>query len=274
MRLFARCASLAIVVLVGIALGTNAPAQEIRSYGDDGDSSQSGDDSGGSGERGGGWVPGQPEPEQSEGESEEQQTQQKEEEADGEGEGKDEDAPTPSHRVSMYGGSGGGAQGDSELPSTLDMTIDQLYRGVIPGSRDEVAHLKSAHDDGGPNKLTWLGFRPTDDETRIFFQTAREAQYDLDEDRDEARIELTLDDTQIASRNFQRFIDTSYFERNVERVEAREGNDGEVVITIELDSFEAPQIETEGNYVYLKFPYEGGSNDGSKDSDQVADQDD
>lgn len=273
MRLFARCASLAIVALVGIGLAADASAQEIRTYGDDGDSSQSGDDSGDSGQRGGGWVPGMPQPEQSEGDSEGQQTQQQQQQAEGEGEGEgeDEDAATPSHRVRMYGGSSGGAQGGPALPTTLDLTIDQLYRGVIPGTRDEVAHLQSAREsESPPNKLTWLGFRPTDEETRIFFQTAREAKYELDEDRDEARIELRIEDTQIASRNFQRFIDTSYFERNIDRVEAREGGDGEVIITIELDSFESPQIETDGNYVYLTFPYE----DGSQDSEQVADQDD
>lgn len=272
MRHFGRCASIAVVVLFGVALSADVDAQEIRNYGDDGESSQGGDDSGGgSGERGGGWVPGQPEPKQSEGESEEQPRQQREE---AEGEGEEEEGLAPSHRVSMYGGKSPGAGGE-EMPSTLDMTMDQLYRGIIPGKRDELPHLHGAKDpDGSPNKLTWLGFRPTDDETRIFFQTAGEPEYDVDEDRENGRIELTLSNTRIGSSNFQRFIDTSYFERNVKRVEARETDGGQVVITIELSSFETPRVETDGNYVHLKFPHQSDDDQGDDDGESVADQED
>src|SRR5690554_3736647 len=141
---------------------------------------------------------------------------------------------------------------------TLDLTLDKLYRGVIPGMRDTVAHLSKAQTKGqnqaNRNELTWLGFEPTDDYTRVFFQTARKADYNILRKQNPAQIEVTLSNTEIAARNFGRFIDTRYFGRNVRRVEATQLNASTLKIIIELEKFAQPTVRESDNYIYLDFP--------------------
>lgn len=141
---------------------------------------------------------------------------------------------------------------------TLDLTLDKLYRGVIPGMRDTVAHLSKAHAKGqnqaNRNELTWLGFEPTDDYTRVFFQTARKADYNILRKQNPAQIEVTLTNTEIAARNFGRFIDTRFFGRNVKRVEATQLDPSTLKIIIELETFAQPTVRESGNYIYLDFP--------------------
>jgi len=141
---------------------------------------------------------------------------------------------------------------------TLDLTLDKLYRGVIPGMRDKVAHLSKAQAKGqnqaNRNELTWLGFEPTDDYTRVFFQTARKADYNILRKQNPAQIEVTLSNTEIAARNFGRFIDTRYFGRNVRRVEATQLNASTLKIIIELEKFAQPTVRESDNYIYLDFP--------------------
>jgi len=141
---------------------------------------------------------------------------------------------------------------------TLDLTIDKLYRGVIPGMRDSVAHLSRARtkgqDESNRNELTWLGFEPTDAYTRVFFQTARKADYKILRKQNPAQVEITLNNTEIAARNFSRFIDTSFFERNVKRVETTKIDASTLKITIELGNFVQPTVRESDNYVYFDFP--------------------
>jgi hypothetical protein len=162
----------------------------------------------------------------------------------------------PSHRIRL---SSGVATSSGTARETLDLAIDELYRGIIPGMRDQVAHLSDAREKGAnsahSNELTWIGFRPTDGYTRVFFQTARKANYNIRRKQNPAVIEVIINNTEIPARNFTRFIDTSFFGRNVKRVEANEIDASTVQITIELGTFEQPTVRESGNYIYLDFPY-------------------
>lgn len=161
-----------------------------------------------------------------------------------------------SNEVRMNSASSGTNQGNRE---TLDLKIDKLYRGVIPGTRDKVAHLSQARKKGQNtahrNELTWLGFEPTDAYTRVFFQTARKADYQIRRKQNPAMIEITLRNTEIAARNFSRFIDTSFFGRNVQRVETTKIDASTLKITVELTNFEQPTVRESDNYIYLDFPH-------------------
>jgi hypothetical protein len=251
-------ASVAFLTLLIVAFASPAFAQNIRTYGDT-DSSNS--NSGGgqtSGASGGGkaWYPGMPTGNQSSGGDQQAAAPQQQGAEEGGEAGEGEAQESMSHRITIYSGQ----KNTSNSPrTTLDVAIDQLYRGVIPGTRDKVAHLARARESGSDaakkNQLTWLGFRPTDSTTRVFFQTARKADYHIRRKQNPAVIEVVVKNTQISAKNFSRFIDTSFFKRNIKRVEAKKTDSSTVEIVIELDTFEQPTIRQEGSYVYLDFPH-------------------
>lgn len=177
----------------------------------------------------------------------------------------------PSHELKMAG-----SPGINVGPrTTLDLAVDQLYRGIIPGTRDEVQHLSKARESGADaaraNELTWLGFHPTDDHTRVFLQTARKVQYHVRRKQDPAIIEITLDNTKIPAKNFTRYIDTSYFGRNVKSVEAAKLDASTVRVSIKLDSFEQPTVRESDNYIYFDFAAQADErqDDGSHASSQA-----
>ncbi|MFP4597880.1 MAG: AMIN domain-containing protein [Persicimonas sp.] len=268
MRLIRYCASAAALALLATAFASPADAQTIRNYGDSDSGGGSSSGSSSDSDSAQPWYPGMAQPEQSSGDDQQAQPEgEGEGDEEGEGEGEEEDAIGPSHRISVFSGK----KSDPNAPrTTLDLAIDQLYRGVIPGTRDEVAHLARARESSssGSNQLTWLGFRPDDEKTRVFFQTARDADYRIERDKQAHKVVIELDDTKIAARNFARFIDTSYFKRNVKRVEAKKAGSNKVEITIELDAFEQPTVRRDGTYVYLDFPHK--ASDGQGSDEQVA----
>ncbi|MGM0557345.1 MAG: AMIN domain-containing protein [Myxococcota bacterium] len=238
------------VVAAGLAMASPAHAQKIRTYGDQSSSSSSGGGSSSSGARGGaGWYPGMPQP--SSGDDGGQASGQQQAGEQGEEEGQEE-GMTATYRVRMYGGTSPGSA--SGPRTTLDLAIEKMYRGVIPGKRDEVEHLK-AKDQTGPNSLTWLGFQPEDERTRVFIQTSREADYEQSVDSEDKTLTLTLYNTKVSAKNFSRFIDTSFFGRNVQLIEAKKAN-GAVEIMIALDEIERPTVQQDGTYLYLDFPHE------------------
>lgn len=284
MRLSRHCVIMAGLAAVAVAFSTPASAQTIHHYGDSGSQSSGGGQTS-SGSNGGGgqaWYPGMPVPQQSSDQGNAQAagkaqgSGQAGSEQGGEGgEGEGEEAATPSHRITIFSGQHKSADGPR---TTLDLALDQLYRGVIPGTRDSVSHLEKAREEGADsghaNELTWLGFRPTDEHTRVFFQTARKADYRIRRKQDPAVIEIEIEDTKIPAKNFSRFIDTSYFGRNVKRVNAEKTGPNTVEITIELGTFEQPTVRQDGTYVYLDFPYSAPDKDKAQDNAKVAGQQD
>ncbi|MEZ4460371.1 MAG: hypothetical protein R3E66_11725 [bacterium] len=173
--------------------------------------------------------------------------------------GEKKDEPVYSGVTQMYGGSPANNQ-----PLPTDLTPEQMYRGVIPGTRDSVKHLEKAAIKGqsGANELLWIGFQPRDQSTRVFVQTAREANYDMTTEGN--AVVLTFANTKLSARNFSRFIDTSFFNRNVTRIESKKkGKD--VVVTISLKNSERPQVNTTDKYVYIEFGAETVKSDDTSD---------
>ena len=103
----------------------------------------------------------------------------------------------------------------------LNLPQEKLYRGIIPGTRDDMPHLQRARSKSG-NRLTWIGFQPKEEGARIFIQTSQSPSFDVSDDG--TTITVTLSETKIPLRNFSRFIDTTYFKRNVVRIESEAGS--------------------------------------------------
>jgi len=51
----------------------------------------------------------------------------------------------------------------------------QIYTGIIPAIRDSLPHITPGQTRGAqaqrPNEVTWIGFQPLNDRTRVFVQT-------------------------------------------------------------------------------------------------------
>lgn len=270
MRLIAHCAHAAAILALTAAFASPAEAQTIRTYGDTQPSGNSGGQSS-SGSSAQGWYPGMPVPQQDSGGQQQQQPAGQQQKQAGAQESEGESKIGPSHRITIFSGKTGGAD---QPRTTLDLAVDQLYRGVIPGTRDSVSHLARAAKKGAkagtPNRLTWVGFRPADEYTRVFFQTAREPDYTIRRSQDPALIEIKVENTKIAARNFSRFIDTSYFNRNVELIEADQVDRDTVKIVIKLETFEQPTVRNDGQFVYFDFPHDSPAKQAGEDA--VADQ--
>jgi hypothetical protein len=276
MKLIRHLSSVVFLTLLTVAFASPAFAQTIRTYGDTDSNSGGGQSSSASG-GGQAWYPGMAAPQQAS-DDQQQAAPQKQQAAGAGGEhgeaGQGEQQATASHRITIFSG----AKNSKNSPrTTLDLAVDKLYRGVIPGTRDQVAHLSRAQKSGAnqskTNQLTWLGFRPTDSQTRIFFQTARKADYHIRRKQTPPVIEIVVKNTKISAKNFSRFIDTSFFDRNVKRVEAKKVDSSTVEIAIELKTFEQPTVRQEGSYVYLDFPYTAPAKKDVQGTDAVAGQD-
>jgi len=145
--------------------------------------------------------------------------------------------------------------GGAQAPLPVDLTPDKMYSGIIPGTRDEVSQFQKARQRGenssNRNRIIWIGFHAKDDVTRVFIQTARPADYTIGEEN--GAVTVTFDDTQVSAYNFRRFMDTSFFDRNVTRIETQRAGRNTVVAKIMLRSYERPDVDRSGNYVYLDF---------------------
>lgn len=176
-------------------------------------------------------------------------------EADGEGEVMDY------YQVSTYGAQPAGKAGarpNEALLKILSLDPQELYRGVIPGTRDRPAHLERAHttgqDTSAPNQLTWIGFVPEATRTRVFLQSARKPDYEITRSEDGKKFTVTFSNTRLPERNFSRQIDTSFFKRPVQRIVAGQQK-GAVQVTIQLDQGQEPTILRDGAYLFIDFPH-------------------
>jgi hypothetical protein len=133
-----------------------------------------------------------------------------------------------------------------------------LYRGIVPGRRDALPHLEKAQVQGRnsaqPNQLTWIGFLPEETRTRVFFQGARAPQYEMQRSQDGKTLTITFRNAKLPQRNFSRFIDTSYFNRNVMRIESK-AQRGDVVIQVSLREEAFPTVNREGDYLFFDFTH-------------------
>ncbi len=188
--------------------------------------------------------------------------------AQAEASGDESSAVTGSYRISLHGTAGTREQ-ERERQRILSLEADEIYRGVIPGKRDEVEHLRRAHEEGSrsdrPNNLTWIGFQPEEQRTRVFFQSPRPMEYQIQRDPD--GLVVTFQNATIPARNFSRLIDTSYFHRSVSQIEASQVGDRTVEVRLELRGSPEPTVRTEGKYLFLDFPHRESDASGSQSTD-------
>ncbi len=233
--------SFTLIALAFVA--SEASAQTIRNYGSQAEK-QYGAPTGtntGSGSTRTSYTPGQPVPPPPQSNSTSPNS------GDSKAEAKDgEEKSSPSYVTVFAGGSA-----NQKPVDTLNLSETEMYRGVIPGKRDSVAHL--SQDSEGDNRITWIGFQAKDDSSRVFFQTVRAADYEILSGDSSNILVVRFSNTKIPVRNFKRFIDTSAFEWNVRRIDAKQASRNVVEVTIELASDEEPIISRNGGYLYLDF---------------------
>lgn len=222
-------------------VATEASAQTIRSYGDKAESAYGAQQGGTTGNRSV-YTPGAPLPPPPASNS--GSPNAKAEGGEAKEDGKEEAA---GNYVTVFQS---GAFNQKPVEA-LNLTETEMYRGIIPGKRDSVAHLSS--DGTGDNRITWIGFQAKDDSSRVFFQTTRAADYQIVSGDASNVLVVRFANTKIPVRNFKRFIDTSAFDWNVRRIDARQASKEVVEVTIELESDEEPIISRNGGYLYLDF---------------------
>lgn len=162
-----------------------------------------------------------------------------------------------SYEIGIHGQprQGGAVQNTAQVQG---LEWPDLYRGIIPGRRDVLPHLEQAQaqgkSDSRPNQLTWIGFLPEESRTRVFFQGARAPQYEMQRSQDGRTLTINFRNARLPKRNFSRFIDTSYFERAVTRIETK-ARGGDVVVTVHLREGAFPTVNREGDYLFFDFPH-------------------
>lgn len=195
-------------------------------------------------------IPGAPAPQQQQ--PEPQVIQQDAPPADAENDG---DARPMSHRIRIHGAD----PPQTAAPELLSEEHTELYRGIIPGERDDVAHLKALKErtasDADPNPITWVGFQPEDERTRVFFQSPRPVQYQVQEALDEGELVVIFENAELPKTNFSRFIDARHFDRAVTRIEVSETGGGDVKVQLKMSEDVEPDISTDGEYLYFDFPH-------------------
>ncbi len=166
------------------------------------------------------------------------------------------------YQVSAYNAQSSGksrSRPNEALLKILSLSPNELYSGVIPGTRDRPEHLERAHVAGmntsAPNQLTWIGFAPEATRTRVFLQSARKPDYEITRSDDGKTFTVTFANTRLPERNFSRQIDTSFFKRPVQRILAAQQKGGTVQVMIKLDKGQEPTIVRDGAYLFIDFPH-------------------
>lgn len=256
----------AAVALVGVSIASPALGQEINQYGPQSDDSQS--DEGGQSQGSRMVYPGQPMPQTNEESGAQRQQPVRQQQGEQED---DESQSTESYEIRVHDPSEQ-MEGDRRRKTApLKKSAEKMYQGVIPGKRDSVEHLtKKQSGEGsttGLNELTWIGFQPEDQRTRIFVQTAHEPEYSVRREEEGRRVVVTFDRTEVSTKNFRRHIDASYFDRVVERIETSVVDDETVELRIKLASESTFSVEASDNYLHIDFPHESAGDDASSDSE-------
>ncbi|MFU8807353.1 MAG: AMIN domain-containing protein [Bradymonadaceae bacterium] len=162
-----------------------------------------------------------------------------------------------SYHVNIHGAAPKQRSGQN-LAQVVAMDPMELYRGIIPGQRDLLPHLEQAQNQGQvesrPNQLTWIGFLPEERRTRVFFQGARAPQYEMQRSSDGKSLTITFRNARLPKKNFSRFIDTSFFERTVTRIETK-AQRGDVIVTVSLRDGAQPTVNREGAYIFFDFSH-------------------
>lgn len=147
---------------------------------------------------------------------------------------------------------------DNAQDDIMSQPQDKIYSGVIPGTRDSVKHIEGSLQKGKNSSgslLTWVGFVPEDNRTRVFVQMGGEHNYEMSRSKDGRTIILTYTNTKIGARNVTRPIDTSGYKRDVTGIQVKNKGRGKVTVAINVKDNASPQISQEGPFLYLDFAY-------------------
>lgn len=134
-----------------------------------------------------------------------------------------------------------------------------IYSGIIPGVRNLVNHVSKALAKGEnnetPNQLTWIGFQPEKNRTRVFLQVASVPSYQMSRSDDKTTITLTLPNTKITTRNVTRPVIATPYKRAIKTIHAKRGRKNTVIVKMTVKPDADPQISQSGNFLYIDFAH-------------------
>jgi hypothetical protein len=105
---------------------------------------------------------------------------------------------------------------------------------------------------GRQKRMLFVGFQQQAASSRVYVKTNEPVRYSVSEGVDKTVV-LELENTRIAMRNNERFLDTSYFDTPVEKVSPEAGPTRSVRIAIKLKESVPYQAKQDGNEVSLEF---------------------
>jgi hypothetical protein len=148
----------------------------------------------------------------------------------------------------------------SRITQEQTLSLGTVYRGIVPGVRDWHLFARKARDAAKTNprmgnRMTWLGFQPLDEGSRIFIQTIKPANYALTESVTEdglMQLQVKLVGTKIPRRNERRSIDTSYFDSAISAAQAHQ--QGSVaVVKIDLHQRVEYRVSQDDEFLMISF---------------------
>lgn len=131
----------------------------------------------------------------------------------------------------------GGIQRARGPRENLVVLGSDIYRGIAPSDHDSLPHLRRYQQRAATqqaNELTWLGFQPFEDRTRVFIQTGRAGNHTVNVAPDGSSITVTLPQTRVSVRNFRRPVEAGFFGRAVGRIQASSNGNNGTAVTIQL----------------------------------------
>ena len=139
----------------------------------------------------------------------------------------------------------------------LDKSKQELYSGMIPGTRDDIGHItQKTQTTRAATKLTWVGFLPEERRTRVFLQFDGTPEYSQSMNAQKNELTLSFQNAKVVDKNLLHSIDTRFYRRAVRRITVKRKRNKRVVITLTLQSDAQPQIDTQGSYLYIDFAHD------------------
>ena len=157
---------------------------------------------------------------------------------------------------------GGGSTRRAELPTEPE----ELYSGIIPGTRDDVTHIEAKKPSTKRSRIRWIGFLPQDTRTRVFVQVDADADYDLAISKDGASVLITFPSTKLDNPNLKRDIDARFFGRDVTYIDVSRRK-GSVTLEMKIKPGATPRASREGDYVYFDFPHTPETGEATRSED-------
>lgn len=145
-------------------------------------------------------------------------------------------------------------------PATLAMSTDRGVasdapaRGVVEGSVGRATSLELAQAAEGPRQMTYIGFKNTASQSRIYARLNAEAKFTVRKEGDNLVV-LEIQNATIPLRNNKNHLDTTFFDSPVKMVTPSEVEDATPTIRITIEMKEAAPYETrlEGREVVVTF---------------------